>query len=384
MEEKTSESGFADLLRAEKLQLLYNQSYPAIYVSLLGSVLLAAILWPVQKKEVLIGWIFFLTCTTLIQFTLFVLFKRIKPQGNDILLWGMPYVVTTLLLSIAWGLGAVYILPIDSQLHQLVIYFFLMGLSTSAISVYSVKRTLALVTIACLMLPITSWFLIQGSLLMMGIAIGAVIFSVSAILAGEVLSLKLSQSFMLSHKLKVAKKAAESMALKDELSGLNNRRAFYEKGNMLVDYCLRNNKEMSTIIIDIDHFKKINDARGHAAGDATIKQMGHILRKGMRKSDLVARIGGEEFGILLTTSVTNGGAQLAETLRQLISRTPITYNGDDFHISASFGVSVGNVDLDTLLKRADASLYQAKESGRNRVVCDGRLVEKLEGRLKLV
>ncbi|MFW2440117.1 MAG: GGDEF domain-containing protein [Arenicellales bacterium] len=384
MEKKTADSSLVDLILAEKLEILYRQSYPAIFVSLLGSVLLCAILWPVQQKQVLISWFFILTCIALVRFTLFMLYHLVKPQGKNILVWGMPYVVTMLLLSIAWGIGAVYIMPIDSQLHQVVIYFFLMGLSGSDISVYSVKRTLALVSIACLMLPITSWFLIQGSLLLMGIAIGAVIFSVSAILAGEVLSLKLNMSFMLSHKLNKAKKAAEAMALKDELSGLNNRRAFYEKGNMLVDYCLRNNKVLSAIVIDIDHFKRINDEFGHAAGDATIKQMGHILRKGMRKSDLCARIGGEEFGILLTTSMTNGAAQLAETLRLLIARTPVTYNGNDFAISASMGVAVGNLDLETLLKHADASMYQAKELGRNRVVCDGRVVEKIHGRLRVV
>lgn len=383
MEEKAN-SSLNDLVRAEKLQLLYHQSYPAIIVSLLGYVLLAAILWPVQQKEVLIIWVFVLTCTVLVRFTLFMLYHRMKPQGKVILLWGMPYFVTLLLSSITWGVGALYIMPTDSQVHQVVVYFFLMGLSGGAISIYSVTRTLALITIAFLMLPITIWFLIQGSLLLMGIAIGAVIFSVSAILAGEVLSLKLSQSFKLSHKLKAAKENAEAMALKDELSGLNNRRAFYEKGKMLVDYCQRNNGVLSAIIIDIDNFKNINDEFGHAAGDATIKKIGHILRKAMRKSDLCARIGGEEFGILLTTSMADGAAQLAETLRLLIAKTPINFNGEDFFITASFGVAVGNLDLDTLMKRADASLYKAKELGRNRVVCDGRVVEKIQGRLRLV
>ena len=373
-----------ELVRAEKLQLLFHQSYSAIFVSLFGCVLLSAILWQVQQKQVILSWVFILTCSALIRFTLFMLYHRIKPQGMDILAWGMPYVVTLFLSSIIWGIGAVYIMPTESQLHQVVIYFFLIGMSGGAISAYSVNRTMALITITCLLLPITGWFLMQGSLLPVGLALSAVIFSVSAIRAGKILSLKLNQSFMLAHELNHAKEAAEAMALKDELSGINNRRAFYEKGKMLVDYCQRNGSILSVIIIDIDHFKKINDEFGHAAGDATIKQMGHILRKGMRKSDLCARIGGEEFGILLTTSMTNGAAQLAETLRLLIAKTPFTYNGNDFAISASLGVAVGNLDLETLLKHADASMYQAKELGRNRVVCDGRVVEKIHGRLIVV
>ena len=377
--EKTA-SQLDELVRAEKLQLLFHQSYSAIFVSLFGCVLLSAILWQVQQKEVLISWVFILVCSALIRFTLFMLYHRIKPQGEDILAWGMPYVLTLFLSSIIWGIGAVYILPTASQLHQVVIYFFLIGMSGGAISAYSVNRTMALITITCLLLPITVWFLMQGSLLTVGLALSAVIFSVSAIRAGKILSLKLNQSFMLAHELGHAKEAAEAMALKDELSGIDNRRAFYEKGKMLVDYCQRNGEILSVIIIDIDHFKKINDKYGHAGGDATIRQIGHILQKGMRKSDLCARIGGEEFGILLTTSLTDGAAQIAETLRQVISRTPISFNDKDFTISASFGVAVGSLDLDTLIRRADDSLYKAKAAGRNCVVCDGRAVEKMRGR----
>ena len=380
MEVKKNSPPLDDRIQAEMLQLIYRQSYPDIFVSLFSCALLSAILWSVQQKEVLISWAFILTCTALIRLTLFTLFNRMKPQGVDILAWGMPYVVTLLLLSISWGVGAVYIIPLDSQLHQLVIYYFLMGISGAAIFVYSANRTIGLMTILCLLLPITCWFLIQGSLLPVGLAIGTIVFYISIIRSGKILSLKLNQSILMNHDLKEAREAAEALSLKDELSGLNNRRAFYEKGKMLVDYCQRNNEVMSVIIMDIDHFKKINDKYGHAAGDATITQIGHILKKGMRKSDLCARIGGEEFGILLTTSLTDGAAQIAETLRQAVARTPIHYNNKDFTIQASFGVSVGNVDLDTLLKRADASLYKAKAAGRNLVVCDGRVVEKIQGR----
>ena len=374
MKEKTIQLPRKGPVQAEKLQLLYRQSFPATFVSLFGCVLLAAILWQVKQKEVLISWVFVLTCIALVRLTLFSLYYRIKPQGVDILVWGTPYIVTLLLSSITWGAGAVYIMPHDSQLYQVVIYLFLISMSGGAISVYSLDRTLALITITCLLLPTTIWFLVQGSLLLMGIAIGTVVFLISAMLAGEALAQKLNQILLITHELHHEKKAAESLALKDELSGLNNRRAFYEKGHMLVDYCHRNDKVLSAILIDIDHFKTINDKLGHAMGDAAIKQIGSILKKGMRKSDLCARVGGDEFGILLTTSKTNGAAQLAEILRQMIARTPISINGEDIPISASIGVAVGNFDLDTLLKHADDSLYKAKETGRNRVICDGRAV----------
>jgi diguanylate cyclase len=380
MEAKKTDIPVDDLVRAEKLQLLYHQSYPAIFVSLLSCALLSVILWQVQKMEILIIWIFILACTALVRSMLFMLYSRMKPKGEDILAWEMPYLVTLLLSSITWGIGAVFIMPIDSQLYQVVIYCFLIGMSGGAISVYSANRIMTLATIACLLLPMTGWFLLQGGQLSVGLAIGAIIFFLSAIRAGKVLSHTLDKSFMLSHELIEAKEAAEELALKDELSGLNNRRAFYEKGKIFSEYCQRNGELLSVIIMDLDHFKKINDKFGHAAGDATIRQVGRVLQQVIRKSDLCARIGGEEFGIIMMTSVADGAAQFAEKLRQMISGMPITFNDEQFAVSASFGVAVGSFDLDTLMRRADAAMYQAKETGRNRVICDRYIDEEMKGK----
>jgi diguanylate cyclase (GGDEF)-like protein len=380
MEAKKTDIPVDDLVRAEKLQLLYHQSYPAIFVSLLSCALLSVILWQVQKMEILIIWIFILACTALVRSMLFMLYSRMKPKGEDILAWEMPYLVTLLLSSITWGIGAVFIMPIDSQLYQVVIYCFLIGMSGGAISVYSANRIMTLATIACLLLPMTGWFLLQGGQLSVGLAIGAIIFFLSAIRAGKVLSHTLDKSFMLSHELIEAKEAAEELALKDELSGLNNRRAFYEKGKIFSEYCQRNGELLSVIIMDLDHFKKINDKFGHAAGDVTIRQVGRVLQQVIRKSDLCARIGGEEFGIIMMTSVADGAAQFAEKLRQMISGMPITFNDEQFAVSASFGVAVGSFDLDTLMRRADAAMYQAKETGRNRVICDRYIDEEMKGK----
>ena len=380
MEAKKTDIPVDDLVRAEKLQLLYHQSYPAIFVSLLSCALLSVILWQVQKMEILIIWIFILACTALVRSMLFMLYSKMKPKGEDILAWEMPYLVTLLLSSITWGIGAVFIMPIDSQLYQVVIYCFLIGMSGGAISVYSANRIMTLATIACLLLPMTGWFLLQGGQLSVGLAIGAIMFYLSAIRAGKVLSHTLDKSFMLSHELIEAKEAAEELALKDELSGLNNRRAFYEKGKIFSEYCQRNGELLSVIIMDLDHFKKINDKFGHAAGDATIRQVGRVLQQVIRKSDLCARIGGEEFGIIMMTSVADGAAQFAEKLRQMISGMPITFNDEQFAVSASFGVAVGSFDLDTLMRRADAAMYQAKETGRNRVICDRYIDEEMKGK----
>ena len=362
-------------MRAEKLALLYHQSYPAIFVSLFSCLLLSIILWPVQQQEVLISWVFILSLTTLARIILFIRYYTIKPQGDDILVWEKPYFVTLFLSSITWGIGAVYIMPIDSQVHQVLIYSFLIGMCGGAISVYSAHGAMALVTITCLLLPATVWFLLQNNLLHIGAALGTIIFYISVLRAGKIFSSALDHSLSLAHELKIltlelsnAKEKAETMALVDELSNLDNRRAFYEKGKVIVDDCQRNYENLSIILMDIDDFKQVNDTLGHAAGDAVLIQFGSRLKQSTRNADVCARIGGEEFGIIVKTSGTSGTVHLAEKLRKEISGTPFIFNNKDISLSASFGVAEGNADLDTLLNRADTAMYKAKEEGRNRVV----------------
>ena len=356
------------LVQVERLQLLYHQSFPAIFLSLFTGLLLTAILWPVQQNETLISWMVILTASALVRLTLFILYWKKAPEGEDVLAWETPYFLTLSLSSIIWGLGAIFIIPVNSELYQTVTYFFLMGMAGGALSVYSAHRAMTLVTIATVLLPITLWFLSQGKLYSVGMAVATILFFLSAVRAGKVLSSAMQQSFKLTHELKNAKERAEKLARIDVLTGLNNRRAFYEKGQVLADLFQRNGTELSMIVMDIDNFKEINDTFGHTIGDETLKKIGQILQREIRKSDVCARIGGEEFGILLQVSSTLDATKLAEKLRELIADTPITFNHKSFNITASFGVASCTTSLENLFKTADHALYQAKDAGRNCVI----------------
>jgi len=375
IEVKKTDLHLERLVRAEKLQLLFNQSFPAIPISFLIAILQSAILWPVQRKSVLLAWLTILAVIAIGRMLLFIFYWRAAPEEEKVLVWEKPYFITLTMATITWGFGAVFIMPDDSVLHQVVIYFFLVGLSGGAISVYSAHRTMTLVTLAVLLLPTTFWFFMQANLLLTGMAAAGFIFFLSSIRSGKILSDKLNRSFMLAHELKLAKEKAEELALMDELSGLDNRRAFYEKGGLLVKYCLRNGKLLALILLDIDHFKRINDTYGHAGGDEAIRQVGRLIKQVIRKSDIGARIGGEEFAVLLEVSDRDGAEILAEKLLNAITGTPVVYNERSFTISASFGVSVCVCGLETLFKRADEALYRAKNSGRSCVVVDGDAVE---------
>ncbi|MDR6772389.1 diguanylate cyclase [Azospirillum sp. BE72] len=159
-------------------------------------------------------------------------------------------------------------------------------------------------------------------------------------------------------------------ALCDPLTGLSNRRAFSGAIDRIVAGAVRNDSSLSLLMLDIDHFKEVNDARGHDAGDAVLVALSRVLERGVRQSDLVARFGGEEFAILLPSTSLDGAYQLAERLRCAVRDCDIQHDGVLLHVTVSIGVSTlaPNADRpDTLIKAADVALYCAKTNGRDRV-----------------
>lgn len=359
----------SSLVRADKLELLYRQSFMAIFVSIFVAALITAILWPVQNHRVLLVWFGILFVTAAARFILFTRYRKIAPQGLSVLSWEKPYFVTLFLSSLTWGVGGVFIMPLDSQVHQAVIFSFLVGLSGGAISLYSSHRAITLTTIAVILLPATGYFLLFGGYIFAGMAAGAIIFFISAIRATGYISETLNQNFLMRRQLEASKKNAERLANIDDLTGLYNRRAFYEIGKVLTNNNQRSNDEISMIIMDIDNFKSINDNYGHAAGDAALKQVGKFLLQRLRKSDIFARIGGEEFAMILPKTSLKQSVKIAEGLRRVIEEVPITTENKSFTITASFGVTSGAYDIETLARQADKAMYQSKDSGRNAVKC---------------
>jgi diguanylate cyclase (GGDEF)-like protein len=360
------------LVQSDKLQLLYHQSSPAVYISIFNAALLTAILWPAQEHRVLLAWFSFLLITAMARLFLFSRYRKAEPHGQDVLSWEKPYFITLILSSLTWGVGCLLIMPPDSPVHQAVIFYFLIGMSGGAISVYSAHSVMTLATIAAVLLPATGYFLVNGSFVFVGMAIAAISFFLSAIRSTNILGLSLHQNFLMTRQLEIAREEAERLARIDDLTGLYNRRAFYEIGKVLTNNSQRNRDEFAMIIMDIDHFKSINDNFGHAAGDAALKQIGLIMLQRLRKSDVFARLGGEEFGMLLPQTTLMEAAQLAEAFRHVIEKTPITFEDKSFSITASLGVTSGSFDIDILVRQADIAMYQSKESGRNTVVCDGQ------------
>ena len=165
----------------------------------------------------------------------------------------------------------------------------------------------------------------------------------------------------------------ERRAYTDYLTGLANRRRFFEQAESELSRALRYGKALSVMMFDIDYFKHINDSHGHKAGDLVLQKLSEICRRSLRNVDIVGRIGGEEFAVLLPETGNGEAMEAAERLRAALAAAQVPLDGgEQLQFTASFGVATlhgQDIDVDHLLNQADMALYQSKSTGRNRVAC---------------
>lgn len=162
----------------------------------------------------------------------------------------------------------------------------------------------------------------------------------------------------------------EVMASTDKLTGAANRQVFEEYFHQALDKANLSQTPISVLLVDIDHFKKVNDSYGHSIGDLVLKTVTNLLRSQLKQQDILCRWGGEEFLVLLPEMDLSHAAELAERFRDSISQRELKVNGVHIAITVSIGVAEYQKlePAEDLIKRADLALYQAKEAGRNQVV----------------
>jgi diguanylate cyclase (GGDEF)-like protein len=159
------------------------------------------------------------------------------------------------------------------------------------------------------------------------------------------------------------------LATTDELTGLSNRRHFLESGTREVERSRRSGAPLALLMLDLDNFKDVNDRYGHPTGDTVLRLFSETCAKTLRCTDIIGRLGGEEFGILLPDTDAEGAKTLAERVRQDIERTAFPSAGGRFSITVSIGIATmtdPEDSLNDLMHRSDHALYESKRAGRNR------------------
>ena len=174
----------------------------------------------------------------------------------------------------------------------------------------------------------------------------------------------------LQDELRIRNAELDRISRTDPLTGLWNRRHLQGQLPAVQSLAQRHGTQVSALMVDIDHFKRINDEEGHRVGDLVLQEVAARLRSGVRTEDLLARWGGEEFLVLLPLTGPDGAATVSERVRAAVGEEPVHVGGRDIAVTVSVGSASlqAGEDMESLVGRADAAMYEAKRTGRNRVM----------------
>lgn len=357
----------AEQVRTDRLQQLFRQSVSAVFGSYLAAIMLSWLCWDRFEHGAIFWWMAILTASTLLRIAMFVAYFRSEESRRTPQHWERKYWATLVLSATIWGGGAFVLMPADDLLSQALVMLFTVGMSVSAVSCYSAYRDMTLVSIGVVLLPCTIWLLFQPSPIQFGMALSILVFAAFATRATHKMSQALEIAFRLTREMEQANSISTRAAQTDELTGLKSRRAFFEHAQQLYNECKAKRQGLCAVMLDMDHFKHINDTYGHQVGDQVLREMGAVISSSFRATDIHGRLGGEEFAILLPNTSIEVATQIAERLIDTIAGLMIE---PVHHISASLGVAsteACNKDLHSLMNDADKALYRAKALGRNRV-----------------
>ena len=204
---------------------------------------------------------------------------------------------------------------------------------------------------------------------------GASDYLTKAVFNGEIISrciMNILEQIRFEREMRLAQRKMGQMATTDALTGLHNRRYLFDTLDQEKKRAQRYGTDLVVCMIDLDHFKRINDIHGHPAGDAVLLEIGNLLKRWARETDFPCRYGGEEFAVILPSTNLEGGRLACERLRRMVSEHRFVYGDMTLHVTISIGMAqYGHTSEETvsdLIKRADEALYRAKREGRNRVI----------------
>ena len=358
-------------VRVERVQVLFRQAPPAIFISATIGVLVSIALWDTADQRLLTTWLAFLVTIALVRLLLVIVYARAGPDRKASAAFEGWFVGSALVVGAVWGAGGWLLMPQEPLAYQALLYFFLMGLASGAVATYGSDAKLVTASVSLVMLPATIRLVTIGTTPLDLMALGGIIYTLAAYRATSVMSSSLRRSQELSYELAIANARAQELARTDELTGMNNRRAFLELAEHSLQQASRYDRPASMILLDVDRFKGINDAHGHLAGDDVLRALADVVRGTIRASDIAGRVGGEEFAILLPETGEEDAAVMAERLRAGFAARPVATARGVVRFTASFGVAERDPrqsTVDALVARADGALYQAKGAGRDRVV----------------
>lgn len=343
----------------------------AMLTAPLGWALAAWLCWQLQATHLLPGWLALVACGWVLSLLLLAFVRR---HGADVARHGAAVTAAAVIDGLCWGSMALWLMGTDVILN-VSIGAMLCGVVAVNSPVYITRIRLffwqglamwLLVLASALRDPMPP--MAHGAALGLAVLLALLFFYLHGVCARVVDGIRMQlANATLATQLRQALDAMARQAGTDALTGLPNRRSLDAALAAQCALAAREGRPCAVLMLDLDHFKAINDTHGHAVGDAVLRAFGQRLQAQLRRSDLCARYGGEEFVVLLAGTPFEPAEDVGERLRLSVSAGPLV---EGVRATVSVGTASHRPDDDvaTLLARADAALYEAKRSGRNRVV----------------
>lgn len=353
----------------DKIRVLHREASHSFAGSLIAGVLWVCAVWGSAAHGLLVSWLGIFALVMLLRLSLVLHYRRRRSDAAAMDAWFRGYALTVLASSLMWGLGAPLLVLGAPLLQVLVTFSFLIGLAGASLVAYGLFPRFTLLVIALLLLPIELVLFFSDDSVARWAAVAGVLFAVSTSRSVFAYGARMDESVRQTHRLREANRIAQWHAETDVLTGLNNRRAFTAAARTLMQLAARENSRVAMLVIDLDHFKDINDGHGHSVGDAMLAHVADLMRAALRRSDICGRLGGDEFAVLLPNATPDAAHAVADKIRTLALQTTVPLDGLEVSVCLSIGIACSaGEDFDALLARADHAMYEAKRVGPNRIV----------------
>lgn len=322
---------------------------------------------------ILLVWFIFQVLLAMYRFYNAKMFSKYLEQKNEenIKKNETYFILSNIFQAFMWTMSSVICVIYAPEPFELVNFIMIIGIMTAAVLSMSSLYKAYLVFFFSMIIPQIIIILYYGKDQHIALFILTIIYIPVTILLSKAMYDSRVNSIKVQNELEKNVEAFHKLSIIDNLTNIYNRRYFFDMSENLISIAKREQKKVSLIMLDIDYFKKINDTYGHQIGDFILIQLVKEIKSALRESDIFARIGGEEFTILLSDTSLEGASIIAEKIRLIIEEKTFEYNNTSINITISIGISElnkENISIADLYKESDKKLYEAKRSGRNRVV----------------
>lgn len=352
----------------EQQRLLYKNSTGPTLIAMLIAAFLCWYLRQGTEPTILFSWLSAFSLIAVVRIFLAALANRYEETGHHYAWLDLFFLGGAWLSAILWGTASFLLFPHTSPLHQTVFSITILGVSAGALASLCPNRLAIVGFLTFTLLPLSAKFLMVQEQNEVVLGILVILYWLVCLSGAQKLHKNITENISLRLKI-------EHQASYDSLTGLPNRRQLMKQLEQELSRATRHNQNGAVLFLDVDNFKTINDALGHKAGDAVLKHVAERLGLHLRKEDVTARMGGDEFVILLPhldNSIEHAAEKSLDIAKKLAITlsTPFSVDNREMNITPSIGISLfpdQAKNADDILKQADTAMNQAKTAGRNTI-----------------